>query len=41
VAKRVQELHSYAVPEVIALPILQGDQVYLQWLNEQLQKSTP
>ena len=38
VANRVRELHSYTVPEVIALPILQGDQVYLQWLNEQLPK---
>jgi periplasmic divalent cation tolerance protein len=39
VANRVRELHSYTVPEVIALPILQGDQGYLQWLNEQLQKN--
>jgi periplasmic divalent cation tolerance protein len=35
---RVQELHSYTVPEVIALPILEGNPSYLQWLNEQTRK---
>jgi uncharacterized protein involved in tolerance to divalent cations len=34
--KRVQELHSYSVPEVIALPILIGNEGYLKWLEEQL-----
>ena len=34
--KRVQELHSYSVPEVIALPILEGNESYLKWLDEQL-----
>ena len=34
--KRVQELHSYSVPEIIALPILKGNESYLQWLGEQL-----
>ncbi len=34
--KRVQELHSYSVPEIIALPILGGSEEYLQWLGEQL-----
>lgn len=37
--KRIQELHSYAVPEVIALPILHGSESYLVWLEEQLLKS--
>jgi len=31
---RVKALHSYAVPEVIALPIVGGSQEYLGWLNE-------
>jgi periplasmic divalent cation tolerance protein len=35
---RVQDLHSYTVPEVIALPILEGNPSYLQWLNEQTRK---
>ena len=34
--KRVRELHSYAVPEVIALPIIDGSESYLQWLGEQV-----
>ena len=34
--KRVEELHSYSVPEIIALPILKGNESYLQWLGEQL-----
>jgi periplasmic divalent cation tolerance protein len=35
---RVQDLHSYTVPEVIALPILEGNPSYLQWLNEETRK---
>jgi periplasmic divalent cation tolerance protein len=32
--KKVKELHSYAVPEIIALPIIQGSEDYLKWLKE-------
>ncbi len=32
--KKVKSLHSYAVPEIIALPIVSGDKKYLQWINE-------
>jgi uncharacterized protein involved in tolerance to divalent cations/8-oxo-dGTP pyrophosphatase MutT (NUDIX family) len=32
--KRVRELHSYAVPEIIALPIVTGSEPYLKWLSE-------
>ena len=31
---RVKSLHSYSVPEVIALPIVGGSADYLAWLNE-------
>ncbi len=34
--KRVQELHSYSVPEVIALPIVDGNEGYLKWLEDPL-----
>jgi uncharacterized protein involved in tolerance to divalent cations/ADP-ribose pyrophosphatase YjhB (NUDIX family) len=34
--KRVRELHSYSVPEVIALPIIEGSSGYLKWLKEQV-----
>ena len=32
--KRVAELHSYEVPEVIALPIVDGSAPYLGWLRD-------
>jgi periplasmic divalent cation tolerance protein len=32
----VQRLHSYDVPEVIALPIMAGSPKYLRWLAESL-----
>jgi periplasmic divalent cation tolerance protein len=32
--KKVKELHSYTVPEIIALPIIQGSEDYLKWLEE-------
>lgn len=31
---RVKELHSYDVPEVIALPVIEGNPAYLQWIDE-------
>jgi periplasmic divalent cation tolerance protein len=31
---RVRELHSYDVPEVVALPIADGSAAYLAWLAE-------
>lgn len=34
--RRVQELHSYHVPEIIALPIERGTQSYLAWLVNQV-----
>jgi periplasmic divalent cation tolerance protein len=33
--QRVLELHSYTVPEIIALPITDGNEGYLNWLKEQ------
>lgn len=29
----VKEIHSYEVPEIIALPIIGGSEEYLQWLD--------
>jgi len=31
---RVKELHSYTVPEIIALPVVEGSEDYLNWLKE-------
>ncbi len=35
IEQRVRELHSYEVPEIVALPILKGSQSYLAWLSEE------
>ncbi|MEW6067571.1 MAG: divalent-cation tolerance protein CutA [Nitrospirota bacterium] len=32
--RKVKELHSYTVPEIIALPIAEGSEDYLRWLKE-------
>ena len=34
VIARVQALHSYSVPEILALPILAGAGPYLAWLRD-------
>ena len=40
-AKRVKTLHSYSVPEIIALPITEGLPAYLTWIDENTkQKNT-
>lgn len=36
IIKQVKSLHSYTVPEIIALPIILGDKDYLKWLDESL-----
>ena len=36
IIKKVKSLHSYSVPEVIALPILEGNPDYLKWIHESL-----
>lgn len=33
IAAKIQELHSYEVPEIIALPILAGSGSYLDWIS--------
>jgi periplasmic divalent cation tolerance protein len=32
--KKVKELHSYSVPEIIAVPITEGSADYLAWLRD-------
>lgn len=36
-AAEVRSIHSYEVPEIIALPIVAGSTPYLQWLAAQLE----
>ena len=33
VAEQVKGLHSYEVPEVLALPIVDGSKAYLDWMS--------
>ncbi len=37
--KRVKELHSYQVPEIIALPVVAGSKDYLDWVAENLSET--
>lgn len=39
-SERVKSLHSYDVPEIIALPITSGSQPYLDWLNSGVKAAT-
>jgi len=34
IVKQVRSLHSYSVPEIIALPIVAGNKDYINWINE-------
>jgi periplasmic divalent cation tolerance protein len=36
IQKRIRLLHSYQVPEIIALPVSDGDPEYLKWLQSSL-----
>lgn len=33
---RIHELHSYELPEVIAVPVTAGSEKYLAWLSQQV-----
>ena len=33
---RVRQIHPYECPEIIGLPIIGGDEVYLDWLRAQV-----
>ena len=34
IVKTVKAMHSYDVPEIIALPIIEGNKDYLQWITD-------
>jgi len=36
IEQAIRRLHSYEVPEIIAVPILAGSESYLTWLDEEL-----
>ena len=36
IVRLVREIHSYDIPEVIALPIIGGNQDYLEWMGKEI-----
>ena len=32
--KKIKELHSYTVPEIMAIPVVEGSEDYFKWLRE-------
>lgn len=38
ITKLVRSIHSYAVPEIIAVPVIGGNRAYLDWVDESLRK---
>ena len=34
--KRIRALHSYTVPEILAVPVLEGNSSYLAWMKNSL-----
>jgi periplasmic divalent cation tolerance protein len=36
VSEQVKIVHSYEIPEILALPVIAGDQQYLGWLSVSL-----
>ena len=36
--RKVKSLHSYSVPEIIGLPIVEGSTSYLEWMKETTEK---
>jgi periplasmic divalent cation tolerance protein len=37
IVEKVKSLHSYTLPEIIALPLIEGSEEYLQWIDETVQ----
>lgn len=38
VKKSILQIHSYTTPEVIALPVSEGSQAYLLWIDDSLSR---
>lgn len=36
ISAKIQQLHSYEVPEIVAIPLVAGSNSYLQWISAQL-----
>jgi periplasmic divalent cation tolerance protein len=38
IIEMVKEVHSYEVPEIIALPIIGGNEDYLRWIDDEVRE---
>ena len=38
IIRKIKELHSYEVPEVLFLPLVGGEEKYLQWVRQSVKK---
>ncbi|HEV2500514.1 MAG TPA: divalent-cation tolerance protein CutA [Terriglobia bacterium] len=38
VKESILQIHSYTTPEVIALPVTEGSQAYLRWIDDSLSR---
>ncbi len=36
IEKAIRELHTYEVPEILAIPVVAGNSSYVQWLEQQV-----
>jgi periplasmic divalent cation tolerance protein len=41
VERAIRELHTYSVPEILAMPVVAGSADYLRWLKEQVAEAPP
>ena len=41
IVQRTKQAHSYKVPCVVALPVLDGNPDYIDWVHSQTKQSTP
>jgi len=39
IVELVKSIHSYEVPEIIALPIIGGNEDYLKWIDDEVRES--
>jgi len=39
IVQQVKAIHSYSVPEIVALPIVHGSEDYLQWVSESVRQA--
>jgi periplasmic divalent cation tolerance protein len=38
IIEMVKEVHSYQIPEIIALPIINGNEDYLKWMDSEVEE---